>query len=97
MLTVFSNIKDYWAAKDVKETVETKGEVYNGQLSILEKAMLKVNKTSDIKEEAKVNDEEDQNEQDTSERTSSFDDDSSLTESGKQKTTYRLRRFMAGI
>jgi len=97
MLNVFSNIKDYWSAKDVQSTVETKGEVYNGQLSILEKAMLKVNKTSDIKEEAKVNDEEDQNEQDNSERTSSFDDDSSLTESGKQKTTYRLRRFMAGI
>jgi hypothetical protein len=97
MLNIFNNIKDNWTAKDVKATVEAKGEVYKGQLGVLDKAMLEVSKTSDIKEESKINDDEDQNEQDNSERTSSFDDDSSLTENGKQKTTYRLRRFMAGI
>lgn len=97
ILETFDNIKKNWSAKDVQAEMEAVGETYTGQLGILDKAMAEVSKTSDIKQENKIDDEADKVEKDNSERTASYDDDASLVESGKQKTTYRLRRFMAGI
>ena len=96
MLNIFDNIESNWSSETIKQQLEKEGLPYEGQEGILEKAMQEVYKTSDIKEK-KNTDEEDDKEKDLSQRIHSFEDNAALTESGKNKTTYRLRRFMSGI
>ena len=96
IIEAFNNIENYWNVENIKSHFESQGMKYAGQLGIIEKAMQEVNKTSDIKEKNDL-DEEDAQERDLSQVDKNYAENSSLTENGKQKTTYRLRRFMSGI
>jgi valyl-tRNA synthetase len=96
MLRTLDNIESNWNISNIKAVLELTGESYSGQVGIIEKAMEEVSKTSDIKE--KQDDlEEEASEEDVTMKVKSFEDNASLTESGKSKTSYRLRRFMSGI
>lgn len=96
MLRVFDNIENNWNITNIKAVLEATNTPYTGQIGIVEKVMEEVSKTSDIKEK-KDDLEEEENEEDVTMRVKSFEDNASLTESGKNKTSYRLRRFMSGI
>ena len=96
MLRTLDNIESNWNINNIKAVLELTGESYAGQIGIIEKAMEEVSRTSDIKE--KQDDiEEEASEEDITMKVKSFEDNASLTESGKNKTSYRLRRFMSGI
>lgn len=96
MLRTFDNIESNWNISNIKAVLELTGSPYTGQIGIIEKAMEEVAKTSDIKEK-QDDSEEEANEEDVTMKVKSFEDNASLTESGKSKTSYRLRRFMSGI
>jgi hypothetical protein len=96
ILRVLTNIENHWNADSIKTVLEASGEAYTGQAGIIEKAMQEVTQTSDIKEK-KDNLEEEEEEEDVTMKVKSFEDNASLTESGKNKTSYRLRRFMSGV
>lgn len=96
MLRTLDNIESNWNISNIKAVLELTGEPYAGQMGIIEKAMEEVSKTSDIKEKVE-NSEEESSEEDITMKVKSFEDNASLTENGKNKTSYRLRRFMSGI
>ena len=96
MLRTFDNIENNWNISNIRAVLELTGDPYTGQIGIIEKAMEEVAKTSDIKEK-QDDPEEEASEEDVTMRVKSFEDNASLTESGKTKTSYRLRRFMSGI
>ena len=97
--SALSNIEIYWSKETIKEHLESQNIEYEGQLGILDKAMQEVGKTSDIKQTKDIIDteEEIEKEQDVTQTEKNYAENSSLTESGKQKTSYRLRRFMSGL
>ena len=96
ILRTLENIETYWDKASIKAYYEANNMEYKGELGILDKAMQEVYRTSDIKEKMDT-DEELQNERDASQTEKSYNEAASLTESGKGKTTYRLRRFMSSI
>lgn len=96
MLRTFDSIETNWNVANIKSLMEATGMEYQGQIGIVEKAMEEVTKTSDIKEKQDTAEEEEE-EEDITMKTKSFEDNASLTENGKSKTSYRLRRFMSGI
>jgi hypothetical protein len=96
MLRTLDNIESNWNTNNIKAVLEATNSPYTGQMGIIEKAMEEVSKTSDIKEK-QDDPEEEASEADVTMRVKSFEDNASLTESGKSKTSYRLRRFMSGI
>ena len=100
VLSSLNNIEVYWNTASIKEHLEAIGEEYSGQKGIVEKALEEVYKTSDIKEAKESVEEiadELENEEDVSIREKNYSENSNLTEDGKGKITYRLRRFMSGI
>jgi hypothetical protein len=96
MIRTLENIESNWNINNIKAVLEATNSPYTGQMGIIEKAMEEVAKTSDIKEK-QDNPEEEESEADITMKVKSFEDNASLTESGKSKTSYRLRRFMSGI
>ena len=96
MLEILDNIKNHWSASSLQKFYEKNGYIYKNQEGLVEKALLEINKTSDIKEQQDTEDEIEL-EEDLSQREKSYEDNASLVDNGKQKTTYRLRRFMAGV
>ena len=96
ILRTLENIETYWDKASIKAYYEANNMEYTGELGILDKAMEEVYRTSDIKEKMDT-DEDLQNERDASQTEKSYNEAASLTESGKGKTTYRLRRFMSSI
>lgn len=101
MLNVFKSIEENWDKASIKAKYEKEGLVYTGQLGIADKAMLEIEKTTDIKgaktKENYEDEEEGHTEEDKSQGADGYDATAFLTENGKNKTTYRLRRFMSGI
>ena len=96
ILRTLENIETYWDKASIKAYYEANNMEYTGELGILDKAMEEVYRTSDIKEKMDT-DEDLQNERDASQTEKSYNEAASLTENGKGKTTYRLRRFMSSI
>jgi hypothetical protein len=94
-----NNIEIYWSKDTIKEYLESQNIEYEGQLGILDKAMQEVGKTSDIKQTKDIIDSEEEleKEADVTQTDKNYAENSSLTENGKQKTSYRLRRFMSGL
>lgn len=94
-----NNIETYWSKDTIKEYLESQNIEYEGQLGILDKAMQEVGRTSDIKQAKDIIDSEEEieKEADVTQTDKNYAENSSLTENGKQKTSYRLRRFMSGL
>ena len=94
-----NNIETYWSKETIKEHLESQNIEYDGQLGILDKAMQEVGRTSDIKQAKDIIDSEEEleKEADVTQTDKNYAENSSLTENGKQKTSYRLRRFMSGL
>lgn len=93
-----NNVETYWSKDTIREHLESQNKEYEGQLGILDKAMQEVGRTSDIKQAQEIAAEEaSEKEADVTQTDKNYAENSSLTENGKQKTSYRLRRFMSGL
>ena len=79
--------------KKYRKAIETYDSIQENWRSMEEKALAKVERYTDIKE---TRDDEAREEEDMSLREKDYNK-SSIEENGKDKTSYRLRRFMAGI
>lgn len=100
---ILGNISTYWSDASLKENL---GEEYNGQVSIVDKVLNELKKTTELKDKkvdpavddvSPETEEQGEMETDLSERLFSYEDNASLSESAKLKTTYRLRRYMSGV